>query len=102
MELFVVDTVDLLAAWVGHLFTVVRELDLRNQIAVLIFDRSELVDTAEGGRILRGNQVGPDTPGIDRCPLRHQGLDQKFIQIRTGGDRRVREAGLVQHGPGFL
>ena len=61
-----VDTVGGLVARVCDLLLVLGELDLRDEgSSLLVHDRRELINTAEGRAVLGGDQVCADTPGVD-------------------------------------
>ena len=61
-----VDTVGCLIARVCDLLLVLGKLDLRDKgSGLLIHDRRELIDAAEGRAVLGGDQVCSDTPGVD-------------------------------------
>ena len=66
MAVLSVDTVGGLVARVCDLLLVLRELDLRDEgSSLLVHDRRELINTAEGRTVLGGDQVCADTPGVD-------------------------------------
>ena len=48
------------------IFSSFSELDLRDEgSSLLVHDRRELINTAEGRTVLGGDQVCADTPGVD-------------------------------------
>ena len=70
MAVLSVDTVGRLIARVCDLLLVLGELDLRDEgSSLLVHDRRELIDAAEGRAVLGGDQVCADTPGVDGCAL---------------------------------
>ena len=70
MAVLSVDTVGRLVARVCDLLLVLGKLDLRDKFAgLLVHDRRELINTAEGRAVLGGDQVCADTPGVDGCAL---------------------------------
>ena len=100
--LVVVNAENSLVARVRDLFRVFGKLDLRNEFPFLIQHGCQLVHAAEGRAVAGGDHVRADAPGGDGRSLILQACDQVLVQIAGGGDDSVREAGFIQHLPGFL
>ena len=63
MAVLSVDTVGGLVARVCDLLLVLGELDLRDEgSSLLVHDRRELINTAEGRAVLGGDQMCSDSP----------------------------------------
>ena len=61
-----INAVGRLVARVCDLLLVLGKLDLRDKFAgLLVHDRSELINAAEGRAVFGGDQVCSDTPGVD-------------------------------------
>ncbi len=65
-------------------------------------DRHQLVDSAQGRMVGRGDEVRPYSPGVDGRPLPLEIGDEVLVQLVRGHDERVIEPGLGEHPPGCL
>ena len=101
-RLLVVETVNFLKAGIGNLGRVLADLDLRDNPALLIFHRSQLVHAAEHRGTHGGDQALAYAEGIDLRLLQQQVPDQIFVQGVGDHNLAVRQPGLIQHHPGLL
>ena len=70
MALCTVNPVDGLVAWVRDFFRILGQLDFRDEFSGFpVLDGGQLIDASEGRRVLGGNQVCADAPGVDGCAL---------------------------------
>ena len=99
---FLINTVDLLVAGVGDLLGILGNLDLGQVAAVILLNRGQFVNAAEGRVVLGCDQVRTYAPGTDGGTLGLQGRDQVLIQIIGSGDHGIFKACRVQHLSGFL
>ena len=82
---------------IRHFFGILGQLDLGHKITVTGLDCRQLVNAAECGTVLGGDQIGSHSPGSNLCPLRLQAVNQIFIQIAGSRYDRVFKSRSVQH-----
>ncbi len=93
----------LLAAWVGGLFDVGRDLHARLPRACLgVLHGGQLVDTVERGLVVRRDQAGAYPPRVDTRTLAFHVGNKVFIEVAGSDDKRVFQAGLGHSGVGDL
>ena len=80
--LFVVNTKDLLVAWICDFFCIFGKFDFRDKFAGLFIEHgSKLVDTSESGAVLGGDHVRADSPGGNCSALCFQAVDQVLVKV---------------------
>ena len=86
---------------IGDLGHVLADFDLGDDGAVFVLDGGELVDAAEDGLALGGDEPLAHAKGVDPGALEEQIPDDILVQGVGGHDLTVGEAGGVQHLPGL-
>ena len=95
--LLVEEAVYFLEAGVRDLADVLAELDLRDDLAVLFFDGTQLVHAAEHRGALGGYQSLTDAEGVDLRALTDKLGDEPLVKGVRDSDGAVRPACVVEH-----
>ena len=99
--LVIIETIYLLEVRIGDLVHILADLDLRDDLAFLVFHCRQLINAAEYRLTAGGDHTLADTKGIDIRILQHQILNDVLIQ--RVGDRNLTlgPTGVVQHLTGL-
>lgn len=87
---------DLKDAGVGDFDEVVGEFDAVLPVVVLIANSTEFIDSAEGGLVGRGDELGAHAPDIDACSGGFKPADFIVVEVVAGDDLGVGESGFVE------